>query len=206
VSQFLKISELMEAHRVASISYGKLARDIKLELSLPISDRHHSGDDMVGRCSTEYDRLIEQSPPPPKEIIDKFERTFRKTNDFEKPEISNIQPIEAFDQTKENVVTSTVKDVFKKGLKLFGKADNKPAMMRRDTMDNGISAGAMSAFKDPETDRIVGNKNKVMNELQELKKKNLVSLRGSGEEEEFQDSSEVAIEIGNEVDEVEPQV
>jgi len=124
----------MEAHRVASISYGKLTRDIKLELALPIADRRHSRDDMVNICSTKYDHLIEQSPPPPGEIIAKFDKTFKTTNDFEKPEISQIKPIQAFDQTKENIVTSTVKDVFKKGLKLFGKPENPTPAIHRNTL------------------------------------------------------------------------
>lgn len=188
ISQFLKISELMEAHRVASISYGKLSRDIKLELSLPITDRRHSGDDMVSRCATEYDRLIEQSPPPPGEIIEKFEKTFRQTNDFEKPEISQIKAIQAFDQTKENVVTTAVKDVFKKGLKLFGKAP--PAV---------VTDHSIKVFNDQEHDEKLNARAKVLEELRELKKKNLVSLHNSTEEE-FHDPSEIIInEDDNEV-------
>lgn len=193
VAQFLKISELMEAHRVASISYGKLARDIKLELSLPIVDRHHSGDDFIDRCSTEYDRLIEQSPPPPGEIIDRFEKTFKKTTEFEKPEISQINPIEAYDQTKENIVTSTVKDVFKKGLKLFGKPENT-APHRRDTYTEGISDHTIQIFND--TDDPVNAKEKVITELKELKKKNLVSMRNAVDEE-FHDPSCAEVDESN---------
>lgn len=197
VAQFLKISELMEAHRVASISYGKLARDIKLELSLPILDRHHSGDDFIGRCSTEYDRLIEQSPPPPGDIIQKFERQFKKTDDFEKPEISQIKPIEAFDQTKENMVTSTVKDVFKKGLKLFGKPEPKPVT---------ISEHSIQIFNEKEHDEKINARTKVLDELRELKMKNLVSLRNSADEE-FHDPSEILdCEGGDEINEITPEV
>ena len=181
VAQFLKISELMEAHRVASISYGKLARDIKLELALPIPDRRHSGDDMVSICSTEYDRLIEQSPPPPGEIIERFEKTFKATNDFEKPEISQIKPIEAFDQTKENIVTSTVKDVFKKGLKLFGKAENPKPTVRRNTITKGIQEHTVNVFT--ENTSSFNPKAKVLDELKELKMKNLVSLRNTVDEQ-----------------------
>ena len=180
VAQFLKISELMEAHRVSSISYGKLARDIKLELALPIADRRHSGDSMVSTCATEYDRLIEQSPPPPGEIIEQFDKTFKKTNDFEKPEISQIKAIEAFDQTKENVVTSAVKDVFKKGLKLFGKAENPKPAVRRDTLTKGIQEHSVNVFTENMT--ACNPKQKVINELKELKMKNLVSLRSELDE------------------------
>ena len=40
VSQFLKISELNEAHRVASLSWGKFFRNIKTELSRHPLDRY----------------------------------------------------------------------------------------------------------------------------------------------------------------------
>ena len=34
IMQFLKINELMEGHRVASVQYGKVSRTIRLELTL----------------------------------------------------------------------------------------------------------------------------------------------------------------------------
>lgn len=43
VMQFLKINELMEGHRAASIQYGKLSRTIRLELSLPLEERSQTG-------------------------------------------------------------------------------------------------------------------------------------------------------------------
>ena len=47
VAQFLKVSERLESHRVTAIHYGKLARNIRLELNLPISERSHDGSNMV---------------------------------------------------------------------------------------------------------------------------------------------------------------
>ena len=35
VAQFLRVSEQMEGHRASSVEYGKLARNIEVELSLP---------------------------------------------------------------------------------------------------------------------------------------------------------------------------
>jgi hypothetical protein len=79
VAQFLKVTELMESHRVTSIQYGKLARKIRLELALPRLDRAQHGDNMVEICRAEYDRLIEQSPPVSKEVILKFEKQYPPT-------------------------------------------------------------------------------------------------------------------------------
>jgi len=102
VAQFLKVTELMESHRVTSIQYGKLARKIRLELALPRLDRAQHGENMVEICRAEYDRLIEQSPPVPKEIIVKFEKQYPPTsNIFSKPELTNVSPIDLFDNEKE---------------------------------------------------------------------------------------------------------
>jgi hypothetical protein len=104
LSQFLKVSELMESHRVTAIHYGKLTRNIQLELALPVAERTHDGDNMVELCRSEYDRLIEQSPPVPKDIIKKFDTTFPDSptsSKFTRPELTNIIPIEMFDNEKE---------------------------------------------------------------------------------------------------------
>ena len=39
VAQFLRVSELMEGHRVASIAFGRFSRNIAVELSLPTQER-----------------------------------------------------------------------------------------------------------------------------------------------------------------------
>ena len=69
IYQFLKISEFMESHRISSINYGKLARTITVELNLPIKDRNSGGAECVKVSRTEIDRLIEQSPVIPKNIL-----------------------------------------------------------------------------------------------------------------------------------------
>jgi len=76
ILQFMKINELMESHRVSSVHYGKLSRSIRLQLTLPKTERSHSGLEFVNSCNNEYDRLIEQSPPIPSNIIRIFEKEF----------------------------------------------------------------------------------------------------------------------------------
>jgi hypothetical protein len=96
VMQFLKVNELMEGHRSASIQYGKLSRSIRLELALPLELRNMNGIEMVEQCRAEYDRLIEQSPSIPYNVIMSFEREFPNDDTFFKPEIVHIHPIETF--------------------------------------------------------------------------------------------------------------
>jgi hypothetical protein len=107
VAQFLKINELQESHRVSSIHYGKLSRTIRLELNLPISERSHDGSNMVDICRSEFDRLIEQSPPIPGDVLRLFEQAFAN-KDVILPEISTVKPIDPFDGSKEAAITSTV--------------------------------------------------------------------------------------------------
>lgn len=101
VAQFLRVNELLEGHRAASISYSKFSRNISVELSLPREDRTTGGTDFINRCRTELDRLIEQSPTIPEEIIKEFGNKFN-TDDFMKPEILNITAVKIYrDNEKE---------------------------------------------------------------------------------------------------------
>jgi hypothetical protein len=109
IAQFLKVSELMEAHRVAAMQFGKFSRVVRLELALPLVDRSRDGADMVELLKGEYDALIEQSPSIPSYVLDLFERDFPSDDDITKPEIIHIKPIQMFSAITENSVVSKLK-------------------------------------------------------------------------------------------------
>ena len=91
----------MEGHRAASIAYSKFSRNISVELSLPREDRSTGGTEFVNTCRNELDRLIEQSPNIPIEIVNEFGTKFKDTT-FMKPEILNITDVEVYhDDRKE---------------------------------------------------------------------------------------------------------
>lgn len=101
VSQFLKISEMNEGHRVASYSWGKYYRNIKTELAKHPLDRTNPAD-LIAMAKEEYDRLLELSPMIPKKIITEFNRTFLKNNKISKPEICDIiVPTNVYNMTKD---------------------------------------------------------------------------------------------------------
>ena len=103
IAQFLRVSELLEGHRSAAIAYSKFSRNISVELSLPREDRSNGGTDYINTCRNELDRLIEQSPNIPIEIINEFGAKFKETT-FMKPEILNITDVEVYiDDRKEKV-------------------------------------------------------------------------------------------------------
>jgi hypothetical protein len=71
IQQFLKITQLNEAHRVSSISWDKFYRNIKIELTkhpLERIDVKH----MLKMSKEEFDRLMETSPSIPENIILNF--------------------------------------------------------------------------------------------------------------------------------------
>ena len=161
IMQFLKINELMEGHRVASIQYGKISRTIRLELTLPLIERTQNGTNMIENMRAEYDRLIEQSPNVPKKILDNFEKEFPDEQDFFKPEIMHIQPINPFKAIQENAVITKLKDA----MGGVAKRELKQELDDIRGVKNTIKAD------------IEGKKQRV-NEISELKDMGLVSLKG----------------------------
>ena len=129
ISQFLKISELNEAHRVASLSWGKFYRNIKTELSRHPLDRFGPLE-FIKMSKEEYNRLVEISPFMPKKVIRNFNSKFKKNLDLTKPEICDIlsatqifelsederkqiadDVIESEDPVRKNTMESTNKEI-----------------------------------------------------------------------------------------------
>ncbi len=101
ISQFLKVSEMNEGHRVASYSWGKYFRNIRTELAKHPLDRTNPKD-LIAMAKEEYDRLLELSPMIPKKVLQEFNRTFLKNNKISKPEICDIiVPTTVFNMTKD---------------------------------------------------------------------------------------------------------
>jgi hypothetical protein len=86
IYQFLKISEFNEAHRVASLSWDKFYRNLKTELTKNPLDRF-APYEMIKISKEEYDRLTEISPLIPNDIIDLFNKTFKKNEDVIRPDL-----------------------------------------------------------------------------------------------------------------------
>ena len=101
IAQFLRVSELLEGHRAASIAYSKLSRNIAVELSLPSAERSMPGIDYIKQCRSDIDRLIEQSPPIPPEILSTFDKNILQDPSgdevlFSVPPILKLEPVNVF--------------------------------------------------------------------------------------------------------------
>jgi len=86
VSQFLKISELNEGHRVASIAWGKFSRNLRVELARHPKDRTPVRQ-LTKTAREEFDRLMETSPSIPEDVIDAFNSTVVKKIETTKRDI-----------------------------------------------------------------------------------------------------------------------
>jgi len=91
VQQFLKITQLNEAHRVSSIAWDKFYRNIKIELAKHPLERLEVKQ-MIKMSKEEFDRLMETSPIIPDYIVNDFKNSFTDVsfNKIVKPEICDI--------------------------------------------------------------------------------------------------------------------
>ena len=79
IQQFLKITQLNEAHRVSSIAWDKFYRNTKTELAKHPNERLQVIQ-FLKMCKEEFDRLMETSPVIPEEIISLFNVQFGDKN------------------------------------------------------------------------------------------------------------------------------
>ena len=83
---FFRYAEDSETHFSSSVGWGKLQRNISVELSLERKFRKDA-EIFIRQCRTDYDRLLESSPTIPTEIIKIFKDKFKKNTDLIKPDI-----------------------------------------------------------------------------------------------------------------------
>jgi hypothetical protein len=84
IQQFLKITQLNEAHRVSGIAWDKFYRNIKIEIARHPDERMNVNQ-LIKMSKEEFDRLIETCPDIPDKIIDEFKLLFK--DNFEYSEI-----------------------------------------------------------------------------------------------------------------------
>ena len=101
IAQFLKVSELNEAHRVSSISWDKFYRNIKVELAKSRDERMHVTH-MLKMGKEEFDRLMETSPTINDNIIQQFNKIFPSNKPIKLPN--------ADDMIKPNIIRPEICD------------------------------------------------------------------------------------------------
>lgn len=89
IQQFLKITQLNEAHRVSGIAWDKFYRNIKIEIARHPDERQNVNQ-LIKMSKEEFDRLIETCPDIPDQIITEFKTVFTGNFDYNeivKPEL-----------------------------------------------------------------------------------------------------------------------
>lgn len=98
LQQYFKVSEFKESHRVSEIAWGKLSRNILIEIAKAPKERMDATN-FFKITRIEYDRLIETNPIIPDKIIQEFKNTFvgddnselrKKYADLRKPDICDV--------------------------------------------------------------------------------------------------------------------
>lgn len=99
VNTYFNWSKRAEGHRISAIQYAKLYRFLKIEMSLPRSQRMVPND-LLKKVRDDYDRLAEISPMLPDIVLDEFKKKFgdEKYKDISKPEETNgLEKIVVYD-------------------------------------------------------------------------------------------------------------
>jgi hypothetical protein len=102
IYQFLKISELNEGHRAATISWGKFYNTLKTTVARHPLDRAEPSE-LIKIYKDEYERMIEISPDILPKVLINFNKIFQKNIELVKPEIcSKLDTTQIFDMTDED--------------------------------------------------------------------------------------------------------
>ena len=112
ISQFLKTSELKEAHNFAAKSWDKFNRSVKIELQRHPNQRTNKKDFFTYSLK-EFDRLTEISPDIPTKIINEFKSIYKNTEGLQKPIIvDKIKSMKVYEiKEPEVVIQDTVVEI-----------------------------------------------------------------------------------------------
>ena len=136
LAQFFKVNELQETHRSSSVMFSKFSRYISVELNLPKKDRCSDGATFVENCRQEYNRMLEQSPSIPDDILAIFNKKYKHSL-ISKPVISHIEEIKIF------------KDISTHEIERKKKIQHIQQLKHQETMKNINNNNRLLSFKLP---------------------------------------------------------
>ena len=140
LQNFLKVAELMEGHRIAGVSWGKLQRNIAIELALDPS-RRVIQTDFLKLSRAEYDRLIEAGPIIDDKIISRFNKKF-KNYEVSVPSICNgldkckIYKIDNSIKMDQNDFIDGIEDIITKEEQILNNNISEPFNIKVESFKN----------------------------------------------------------------------
>jgi hypothetical protein len=100
LGNFFQYAQKSESHRACSIAWGKFQRLVQVELAINPMDRIEAMD-FLKICRQDLDRLIEQSPGIPDDVIVCFEKEFNSIEGLKRPDICHgIEHTRVFNASK----------------------------------------------------------------------------------------------------------
>ena len=204
IQQFLKISELNEAHRVSAIHWDKFYRKIKIELSKPTDERQNIID-FLKICTEEFDRLMETSPIIQKSIISLFQSTFTNKNmtilqkeafeKLKKPEIcDSLESVELsiYLPDKTETIKSQYKNILSDVVSNISSANTKDSKnMKNNVISNFVNLFESEMLRKPNLEEMESN---LICEETKITKEDITSYM-------MKDNNMPSLEITNNIDE-----
>lgn len=103
LANFLRYAQGSEAHSVSAIAWAKFSRFLTIEMALHPNDRMEAFA-FLKMFRIELDRLIEQSPQIPEQVITNFKQVFRSNTEIKRPDITGfIEHTHAYDNKNERL-------------------------------------------------------------------------------------------------------
>jgi hypothetical protein len=167
-----------EAHRTAAISWGKFNRLIGIELSLHPKERMDAFAFMK-MFRVELDRLIEQSPSIPENVISAFVVEFKTATDVRKPDIAGeLEHTKVFVDTGSRLQKiaqeAAVNIAYKKGIlkqMVLTDLDGKIKKIADETLKSAASAASLATIAAAQAKLAAGsNVSNISNETHEKQK------------------------------------
>lgn len=115
ISSYFSWARKAEAHRIAYLQYSKLFSIIRVEMSLPRSERQEA-EQLLKQIRDGMERLAETTPSPPPSILEEFNRHFKdEDKSISRPvEVNGLQKVFIFRNpsvpTKLDEVTVEIKN------------------------------------------------------------------------------------------------
>ena len=144
-----------EKHASGSLGWGKLHRNIQIELAVEREFRKDC-DSFVKVCRMEYDRLTEQSPAIPSDVLEMFKEVFKKQSELRKKNDDYKGEINVKTNEEDDLILPDICDTIKH-TKVYKAAINNPDSLVPNVYNNDTNkpySEGENIVKSALTDRI----------------------------------------------------
>jgi hypothetical protein len=95
IGSYFAFGKKAEAHRIAQLEFNKLARYIRIQLSLPRPERTPPGE-LLKHITQEQERLFEMSPLLPPKIVKRLKAKYKHLRLSKPDELNSLEGIEIY--------------------------------------------------------------------------------------------------------------